>query len=127
MVKAEQPMELKLPADMEYALIVRMALSGVGMLAELDVDLIDDMRTVTDECFDCLLHQERRLKEILVTSCVRDKRLHCRFSAVRTEEVTQEPSQDCEVTRCILETLLPEVCLQCDDFGVAHIEFSMPI
>ena len=126
-MKAEQSMELKLPADMEYALIVRMALSGVGMLAELDVDLIDDMRTVTDECFDCLLHQGRRVREILVTSCVQDKRLHCRFSAVRTEELAKEPFQDCEVTRCILETLLPEVLLQCDEFGVSYIEFSMSV
>ena len=123
----ERTMELRLPADMEYALVVRMALSGMGMLAELDVDLIGDMRTVTDECFDCLLHQGRRAKEIRVTSSVHDHRLQCRFSAVRLEEATGEPLQDCEVTRCILETLLPDVFLACDEYGVGYIEFSMPI
>lgn len=129
MVKREQgrEMELKTPADMEYALVVRMAMSGFGMLAGLDVDLIDDLRTVTDECFDCLLHQSLMLEEIHVSATLEEGCLRCKFCAVRGDTETGEPPQDEEVTRCILETLVPNLQLHCDEHGVQCIDFSMSI
>lgn len=120
-------MELKTPADMNYALVVRMALSGFGMLAGLDVDLIDDLRTVTDECFDCLLHQSLLLEEIHVLATLEEECLRCKFCAVRGDIETDEPPQDEEVTRCILETLVPNLQLHCDEHGVQCIDFSMSI
>jgi len=120
-------MELKVPATMEHALIARMALSGVGMLAGLEVGLIDDLRAATDECFDCLLHQTFALHEIITTIYMEEGRLCCRFCAIPTEQPTAELHQDPEITRCILETLLPEVKLSCDECGVSCISFSMPV
>ncbi len=127
----KQPMErsisLTIPADMDFALVARMALSGFGMLAGLEVDLIDDLRTITDECCDLMLHQSVRLKEFQFFAAARDGRFSCRICGVRGLEKTGEPMQDQEVTRCILETLLPDVQLHCDEEGVCCIEFSMPV
>jgi len=120
-------MELRVPATMEHALVVRMALSGAGMLAGLEVGLIDDLRTATDECFDCLLHQAFELKEVITTIHMEEGRLCCRFCAVPTQRPIAQASQDPEITRCILETLLPEVRLSCDESGVSCISFSMPV
>ena len=127
MVEHNQAIELKTPANMESALIVRMALSGFGMLAGLDIDLIDDLRTVTDECFDCLMHQAFLLKEVRVFADLREGRLWCRFCAVPTETRIEGALQDYEVTKGILETLLPDVHLDCDENGVCCIVFSMPV
>lgn len=122
-----QTISLSLPADMEFALVARLALNGFGLLVGLDVDLLDDLRTVTDECCDCLLHQAVTLTEILISAQVREDRLHCRFCAVRGQEATREELQDMEITRGILETLFPDVQLHCDEDGVCCIELSMPL
>ncbi|NLV58132.1 MAG: hypothetical protein GXY67_05125 [Clostridiales bacterium] len=119
--------QLTLPADMEYALVARLALNGFGLLVGLDVDLLDDLRTVTNECCDCLLHQAVSLREITISAQLRENRLHCRFCAVRGDEPTREELQDMEITRCILESLLPDVELHCDKDGVCCIELSMPV
>ena len=127
MVEQKQFMELKVPADVEYALIVRMALAGYGMVAGLEIGLIDDLRTVTDECFDCLLHQGLEPQEIQVLARCGEGRLWCEFCAISTVKKAIPPLQDQEVTRCILETLLPDVRLGGGEEGICRIEFSMPI
>ena len=45
---------LTIPADMAYAPVATLALSGLGMIAGLDVDLLGDLRTVVTEALDCL-------------------------------------------------------------------------
>ena len=61
---------LNLPADRDFVLLARMALSGLGMLAGLDVDLIDDLRAAIDECCDCLLHQPFRAERLDLRAAV---------------------------------------------------------
>ena len=43
MADQQREVILKLPADKEFVLLARMTLSGLGMIAGLDVDLIDDL------------------------------------------------------------------------------------
>lgn len=77
-------MVLRLSARQEDWLIARMALSGLGMLAGLDADLIGDLQTAVNECCDCLLHQPVT-PEILVLSAHAGKgRLQFCFSAEGT-------------------------------------------
>lgn len=122
-----QSIQLTMPPDMEFALVARLALNGFGLLVGLDVDLLDDLRTVTDECCDCLLHQAMSLTEIQISARAEEGRLYCRFCAVRGQEPTREEMQDLEITRGILETLFPDVQLHCDANGVCCIELSMPL
>ena len=65
-------MVLRLSARQENWLIARMALSGLGMLAGLDADLIGDLQTAVNECCDCLLHQTTT-PETLVLSARAEK------------------------------------------------------
>ena len=64
---------LSLPADKDYVLLARMVLSGLGMLAGMDVGLIDDLRTATNECCDCLLHQPMVFIPVSVVATQGDK------------------------------------------------------
>ncbi|MEA4928246.1 MAG: hypothetical protein VB104_06155 [Candidatus Limiplasma sp.] len=118
---------LNLPADREFVLLARMTISGLGMLAGLDVDLIDDLRTATDECCDCLLHQPVRAERLELRARVQDGRLYCCMNAVRSNGPSDLPQSDLDVTRGVLETLMPEVSLQCDACGVGSIGFSLPV
>jgi len=127
MVDKQGEIIISLPADKEFVLLARMAVSGLGMLAGLDVDLIDDLRTATDECCDCLLHQPIRADRLELRARVEDGRLYCCLNAIRTNGASELPLGDMEITRGVLETLMPDVSLQCDACGVGSIGFSLPV
>lgn len=118
---------LSLPADREFVLLARMTLCGLGMLGGLDVGLIDDLRAATDEVCDCLLHQAKKAGRIELRAWLTDVRLHCSFKATRTGEAYVGECGDHEVSRCVLETLMPDVALINDDCGVGEISFSLPL
>ena len=118
---------LSLPADRDFVLLARMAVSGLGMLAGLDVDLIDDLRAAIDECCDCLLHQPFKAVRLDLRARVDGGRLYCCLNAVRAGGPSDLPVSDLEITRGVLETLMPDVSLECDACGVGSIGFSLPV
>lgn len=118
---------LSLPADKDFVLLARMALSGLGMLAGMDVGLIDDLRSATDECCDCLLHQPVKAERLELRARIESDRLYCCLNAVRSGGASDVPPSDLEITRGVLETLMPDVSLQCDACGVGSIGFSLPV
>jgi hypothetical protein len=127
MAEKQGEIMLSLPADRDFVLLARMALSGLGMVAGLDVDLIDDLRSATDECCDCLLHQPVLAERLELRARIGDGRLYCCLNAVRSGGVSDVAPSDLEITRGVLETLMPDVSLQCDACGVGSIGFSLPI
>lgn len=127
MAERQDEIVLNLPADRDFVLLARMVVSGLGMLAGLDVDLIDDLRTATDECCDCLLHQPIRAERLELRARVQNARLYCCMNAVRSGGPSDLPQSDLEITRGVLETLMPDVNLQCDACGVGSIGFSLPV
>ena len=109
-------------------LVARMTLSGMGALMGLDIDLIGDLRTASDECCDCLMHQSARAVAIrLEAHCCERNRLHVSFSGVWGDAPGDAAPLDLDVTRGILETLMPEVRILTDERGVCEIRFSMPL
>ncbi|MBE0600871.1 MAG: hypothetical protein IH607_03725 [Firmicutes bacterium] len=118
---------LNLPADQEFVLLARTALCGLGMLAGLDVGLIDDLRAATDEVCDCLLHQKKKAERIELKAWFTDTRLQCEFRAIRANETFDGECSDHELSRCVLETLMPDVALVNDDCGVGEVSFSLPL
>ena len=109
-------------------LVARMTLSGMGALMGLDVDLVGDLRTASDECCDCLMHQSTRLAGIAMEArCCEQNRLHVAFRACWGDAPNGCEPLDLDVTRGILETLMPEVSILSDERGVCEIRFSMPL
>lgn len=72
---------LQLSAETEDLLIARMAVSGLGMLANLDADTIGDLRIVTNECCDCLIHQPIFTRSLLIQGWIANERLTVVFTA----------------------------------------------
>lgn len=124
---ASHEMTLKVAATQENMLIARMALSGLGMLAGLDMDSIGDLRTVINECFDCLTHQAVLPTCLLMEGSVRDGRLLISFSAEGDAGQGETGALDLDIVRGILETLMPEVTLLTGKRGVESIQCSMPV
>lgn len=119
--------QMTIPADPSYTMVVSLALSGLGMMFGLDVDLLGDLRTVTAECLDCLLHQAGRPDTIEMTAGMADGRLRVCFNANDRKVCGDVDGLDLDITRGVLETLMPEVALHADEQGVHGIECSMPV
>ena len=122
-----QRIDLTIPGGREYALVASMALSAMGVLAGLDVELLGDLQTVASECLDCLNHQAGRPGQITLEAWLNRKRLFVTFQSQNRQEGQQPDTLALEITRGVLETLMPDVRLLCDKSGVYRIECSMPV
>lgn len=116
---------LKTSPRREDALIARMTVSGLGMLAGLDVDTIGDLQTLVNECVDCLNHQRVRPELLQLSGWVENQKLTLCFEAVGNAGEGDAQPLDLDVVRGILETLMPEVELHSDQRGVYSITCSI--
>lgn len=119
---------LRVPGRMEYALVLRLALGGVAILKDLDAGTLDDLRAASDEACDCLLHQSMAAQWLELNVTDGGDRLTVSFSA----EFSGEDGDGCgeeevEISRAVLETLVPQVGLEKADCGcVCRIDLTLP-
>jgi len=118
---------LTIPADMAYAPVATLALSGLGMIAGLDVDLLGDLRTVVTEALDCLLNQAGRPQCVQICAGMENGMLRVQFCAQNRCRMQQADELDMDITRGVLETLMPQVALEADEDGVHGILCAMPV
>lgn len=123
--KFDRQLQLLFPAECDYAIVAGMTLSGLGMLAGLDMDALGDLRMVTNECLDCLFHQGGKPKTVCLTASVIDHKLQVCFEAQDRELTGITDKLTVDITRSVLETLMPQVQLCCDEAGVHTIICSM--
>lgn len=122
---ARHEMHLAIPATTTDVLVMRMAVSGLGMLCGLDVDLIGDLRTVTNECCDCLMGRAHVPEKLIADAALEDGRLVLTFTAEGVGESEGQPV-DRDIAYGILSTLMPEITLREDELGIVQIVCSMP-
>lgn len=127
MNELSREVRLTIPADMAYAPVATLALSGLGMIAGLDVDLLGDLRTVATEALDCLMNQAGRPQCIEISAAMDDGMLRVQFCAQNRERVQDADELDIDITRGVLETLMPQVALEVDEDGVHGILCAMPV
>ena len=125
--EVRREVRLSIPAEESYAPVATLALSGLGMVLGLDVDLLGDLRTVASECLDCLMHQAARPASIEMKAFVQNEQLCVAFRACERERGGEGGDLALEITRGVLETLMPQVQLDVDEDGVHGIECSMPV
>lgn len=122
-----RPIRLCVPAGEQHTLVVSMSLGALGLLAGLDVDLIGDLTTVSQECVDCLTHQKGAPAAIAVTACVCDAKLSICFEAQDRAFDGEADELALEITQSVLETLVPEVDIRSDEGGVHAIYCRIPV
>ena len=114
----KQEITLRVPGKQEYALVLRLALGGVAMLKDLDAGALDDVRSASDEAVDCLLHQGREVSWLTLRVQDGGDRLTVRICAEFSGEGELTVDADeAEVSRAVLETLIPEVEMCTQDCG----------
>lgn len=126
-VKQENCLTLTVPADPDWMLVVRMALGGTGALMGLGIDLVDDLRTAADETCDFLLHQPRKVKCIQIACSLKNEAVCTVFTCDFAGECQTCEEVDLDVTRGILETLIPQVELEEDGVCVRTVSLTLPL
>ena len=118
----QQEITLRVPGKREYALVLRLALGGVAMLKDLDAGALDDLRAASDEAVDCLLHQGREVSWLTLQVQDGGERLTVRICAefAGAGEFIAD-ADELEVSRAVLETLIPEVDMSTQDCGCIDI------
>ena len=114
----QQEITLRVPGKQQYALVLRLALGGVAMLKDLDAGALDDLRNASDEAVDCLLHQGREVEWLTLYVLDGGDKLTIRICAEFSGEGELIADADeAEVSRAVLETLIPEVEMCQQDCG----------
>ena len=117
-----QEITLRVPGQREYALVLRTALGGVAMLKDLDAGALDDLRNASDEAVDCLLHQGRNVQWLTLTVQDGGELLNVSLCAefCGTADGTADEAET-EVSRAVLETLIPQVEMHTTDCGCVQL------
>lgn len=117
---------LRVPGERAYALVIRTMLGGVAILKDLDMDAMDDLRTAADEACDSLLNQGAPVKALELT--VRDLGDALTVSLeADVDEHAAGAAGNADVTRAVLETLIPRVALSATDAGlIRRIDLTLP-
>ena len=122
-----QEITLRVPGQREYALVLRTALGGVAMLKDLDTGALDDLRNASDEAVDCLLHQGRNVQWLTLTVQDGGDTLNVCLCAdfCGTADKQADPEEN-DVSRAVLETLIPQVDLVSTPCGcVSSIKMTL--
>lgn len=119
-------MSLTVPASEEWGLVVRTSLGAVGVMANLSLDVIDDLRSAVEEAFDLVTHQERLVKKVTLSCKIEDGLINIILEAQRAPDAQACDLMDPEVAQLIIGTLVTEVKLEGDQCGIYTVKMSLP-
>lgn len=120
-------MILSVPASPEWGLVVRTSLGAVGVMANLSLDVIDDLRTAVEEAFELVTHQERQVEKVILSCKMEEGMIHITLEAQRAPNAQACDMMDPEVAQLIIGTLVTEVKLEGDQCGIYTVRMSLPI
>ncbi len=119
-------MNLSVPAKSEWGLVVRTTLGAVGVMANLSMDVIDDLRTAVEEAFDLVTHQQRLVEKVILNCKMEDGKIFITLEAQRAPDAQACDMMDPEVAQLIIGTLVTEVKLEGDQCGIYTVRMSLP-
>lgn len=119
-------MILTVPANPEWGLVVRTSLGAVGVMANLSLDVIDDLRSAVEEAFELVTHQELLVEKVTLSCKMEDGFIHITLEAQRAPHVQACDLMDPEVAQLIIGTLVTEVKLEGDQCGIYTVRMSLP-
>ena len=123
---SNKTMTMTIPAKAEWTLALRMAVSGVGAIYNLPVDVLSDLRTAVDESCELLLHQTYCVRTLTLSVEEKQDGVYMSLSAQCCDQRQTEPRADADIARMIIETLVHEVDLTEEEGGVREVRMILP-
>ena len=125
-VLLKEPVELKLPAEQNMMLVLRLTTAGVVARAGLTVDRMDDVKMAVEEACNCLIGGSGDLKRL----CLRfvEEKDFLKIRICGDGECTGAANPDeMSVVRCILESLVDgvDICMHGDTIGAVELRVAL--
>lgn len=118
---------LTVPALHAYVLVIRTALGGLALVNDLDLDTLDDLRQAADEACDCLMHQGAPARSLRLEAWSEGGKLRVALQAELDGKGGESSPEELELSKVVLETLIPEVSLRARADGlVERVELAVP-
>ena len=122
----EKNFTMNIPAIEEFTSVASNAISAACAVYGVSMYLIDDVRIASTEAIYCLRHQPGEAENIEIRCERRNCGLIIEFTALSSYIKESLPKSDDDITRGILETLVPKVNILSDDRGIFCITFYFP-
>ena len=119
-------MTMTIPAEEKWTLALRMAVSGVGAIYDLPVDVLSDLRTAVDESCELLLHQTYCVQTLTLSVEEKTDGVYLSIAAQCCDKMQPEPRADAEIAKMIIETLVRQVDLKTEDDSVQEVRMILP-
>lgn len=122
----KEPVELKLPAEQNMMLVLRLTTAGVVARAGLTVDRMDDVKMAVEEACNCLIGGDPAPRRLCLRFAVEENFLKIRICG--DGECTGAANADeLGVVRCILESLVDgvDVCMHGDVIGAVELRIAL--
>ena len=122
----KEPVELKLPAEQNMMLVLRLTTAGVVARAGLTVDRMDDVKMAVEEACNCLIGGNPAPRRLGLRFAVEENFLKIRICG--DGECTGAANADeLGVVRCILESLVDgvDVCMHGDVIGAVELRIAL--
>lgn len=126
-IMLKEPVELKLPAQQNMMLVLRLTTAGVIARAGLTVDRMDDVKLAVEEACSCMINAENGPKRLCLR--FREEQDALKIHVCTDEEcggvAVAEDERD--VVRCILEALVDgvELCMRGDSVGAIELRVAL--
>ena len=120
-------MTITVPARAEWALVLRLAVSGVSAVYDVPVDVMEDLCAAVEESADLLLHQPYAAETLTLRCDAREDALILTLTAQgRTPQAEEDAADDPDIAQLIIGTLVRDVTLYQDEGGVHSVEMTLP-
>lgn len=120
-------MILTVPAGEEWSLVVRTTLGAVGVMANLSLEVVDDLRSAVEEAFELVTHQELLVEKVSLSVKIEEGYIHMALEAQRAQNSQACAMMDPEVAQLIIGTLVTDVKLEGDQCGIYTVRMSLPV
>lgn len=122
----KEPVELKLPAEQNMMLVLRLTTAGVVARAGLTVDRMDDVKMAVEEACNCLIGGDPTPRRLCLRFAAEENFLKIRICG--DGECTGAANADeLGVARCILESLVDgvDVCMHGAVIGAVELRIAL--
>ena len=123
----KQPIELKLPAERNMMLVLRLTTAGVVARAGLGVDRMDDVKMAVEEACTCIIGDDNAAETLRLTFATNEEHLVIRICADNGCSAAKAQEDELSVIRCILESLVDGVDMHIKDDKLSGVELRVAL
>ena len=123
----KESVELKVPAEQNMMLVLRLTTAGVVARAGLTVDRMDDVKMAVEEACNCLLDSQKPPRSILLHFEDQGDALLIRVCGDGDCSGAIISEDEAGVVRCILESLVDgvHICMHNSSIGALELRVAL--